>query len=130
MFRNITLVLVIAFLVACSSSSNDPVTLEGVWTSIENPDSTSRMSAIISDDEIEISILDDDGTRMLYWLGTVPEAVTSDDTFISNADVEALSVAIMGLLKETKEFTYKNGELSFEQGLMGMSWTVTMRKVK
>lgn len=117
------------FLSACSSSS-EAVDLEGVWVSVEKPDAPTRMSAKITDDEMEISVTEnDDNSRMLYWLGTVPDTVKNGDIFVSQADVEALETAIFGSTSEEKEFTFKDDELSFEMGMMGVTWTVTMKKV-
>ncbi len=87
--------------------------------------------AEITKDKITIQILSEDGTeKFLYWVGDykLPETLEKEFTFTSNADKEALSTSIMGSQDDTKEFTYKNGKISFEFQAMGMTKTIEMQK--
>lgn len=132
MDRTIQLLLVIAFIFlgACGEESNsEPESLEGVWTSVEREDATSRMTATIRANTMTIHhVNDEDGVELLYWVGTVPELVEHGTTFLSEGDHEAMEFAIFASLLEEKEFTFKDGEIQFTRGLMGVSWDVRLRR--
>jgi len=87
------------------------------------------MSATVTNGVLSIMWVDD-SMRGLYWEGTVPATVMAGDIFVSEADVEALRVSIVGSLDETKEFTYADNRLSYDLSIMGVTQTLYLEKVE
>jgi hypothetical protein len=120
--RKLALISLVLVLFACNS---DPVSLEGGWAS--ESDDPSEMFATVLDDTMEIYFVDD-GVNMLYWKGTAPGTILPGDSFVSEADVEALDASLMGSGEETKTFRFEDNTLKFELGMLGVEWKIVMLK--
>jgi hypothetical protein len=118
----------ILFLSSCSQptkanavSVTGPISYDGVWKSTGDV----NMTATISGDHIQIDWAMNSGTTGLYWVGTFP---STTPTIISTADVEALSSSMVGSLDKTKTFTYKDGTLSYNFQILGITKLVTLKR--
>lgn len=122
--------LIVLLLSACSSAASVPAAdLTGTWASTSTDGPT--FEATISDNLIEINIVNDD-TKALYWKGTfpLPEKVTEGTVITSTADTEALASSIMGSQDQSKDFTHTGGKLKFDFGALGVTKTVEMSPKK
>lgn len=124
---------VMLIITACGSStaSSEPEIpdLKGTWRSKDN--AGSYQEAVIDDTSIEINWVSDGGdTKSIYWVGTfvVPTEATDSYTWISERDKEATDFAILASTDDTKEFTYKNGVLSYETSALGTTKTMELTK--
>jgi fermentation-respiration switch protein FrsA (DUF1100 family) len=122
--RKLVLFFLVLVLFACGSDP-EPVSLDGGWSS--ESDDPSEMTATILDNVMEIYFVDD-GVHMLYWVGTAPDTVLPGDAFVSEGDVEALAVSLMGSGEETKTFRFEDNSLKFELGMLGVEWEIAMLK--
>ncbi len=130
-------------LAACSSSSDtdksksngtaqkeeQPTDLTGTWVSEANDGS--YQEAVISDGTIEINwVNDEEKTKSLYWSGTyeAPTKAVDEFNWTSKGDTEKMSSALMASQDETKDFSYKDGVLSYEASALGTTKTVEMTK--
>lgn len=105
-----------------TTTTEAPVSWNGTWTA-------DGFSAVIKEDVITISIVDKD-TSSLYWQGTWDAAAKAKDgvKVVSNADVDALSMSMLGSQDKTKEFTYSDDELTFSMSMMGTTRTIRLTK--
>lgn len=131
------LAVVLAFaLCACGGTSDGdggqaaapagPPDLTGEWTDAgENP----LQKATITSDTIKIWWSTDD-VDALYWQGTFTAPTTADEpyTFTSNNDKDATSMALLASDRDTKDFTYENGQLSYEVSVQGVDMTLHLKK--
>ena len=104
-----------------------PTDLTGVWAS-ENKDG-SYQEATITDDSIEINWISDDGaTKSVYWSGTytAPTEFVEEYSWTSDRNKEKTDSALLASTDDTKEFTYKNGKISYEVSAMGTTSTVEL----
>jgi hypothetical protein len=110
-----------------SSTSSSPTDLTGVWDSEDNEGS--YQEATISDGYIEINWVDADGTS-LYLAGTytAPEKAVKEYTWVSENDKEKTESALLASSDDTKEFTYKNGVISYEASAMGTTTTIKLKR--
>lgn len=100
-------------------SSESKPSLNGTWTA-------DGFEATVTDNAIEIHIVADE-SKSLYWKGTFPIGET--DKIVSAADVEALSMSIMGSSETEKTFTVlDDNEFIFEFGMMGTTTIVHMKR--
>lgn len=130
-------------LAACSSSSDtdknksneptqkeeQPTDLTGTWVSEAN--GGSYQEAVISDGTIEINwVNDEEKTKSLYWSGTyeAPTKAVDEFNWTSKGDTEKMSNAIMASQDKAKDFSYKDGVLSYEASALGTTKTVEMKK--
>jgi hypothetical protein len=107
---------------AVVTTTEAPVSWNGTWTA-------DGFSAVIKDEVITISIVSPDSSS-LYWQGTWPASMKATDgvKYVSKADVEALSMSLLGSQDKTKDFTFKNDELTFSMSMMGTTRTVRLQK--
>ena len=120
------------FIAGCQSNSNGsdapqaadttqtqeaPVSLNGTWTA-------EGFVAEIGDDSITINLVGVDSSA-LYWKGTFP---ATGDTVVSKADVEALSMSMMGSTDTEKTFTVAGDEISFPMSMMGVDTVVRLTR--
>lgn len=128
-------VFMVVFMCSCSHSASAPtpdapnpaINWNGTWTQTDESD-TATMVATINDGVIEININAPDGSA-LYWKGTWPAQVTGDHQSITSvADKAALDASIMGSQADTKVFTYKDDQLSFEFQALGVKRTLHLRR--
>ena len=98
-----------------------------MWAS-ENKDG-SYQEATITDDSIEINWISDDGaTKSVYWSGTytAPTEFVEEYSWTSDRNKEKIDSALLASTDDTKEFTYKNGKISYEVSAMGTTSTVEL----
>lgn len=122
-------------LAGCGGGSvepEEPLNLEGKWHQV-NADSASWMDAEISGDEISVDWVSDGGeTTSIYWIGSYDSPTEAGDsyTWTSDKDEEAVGNALLASGNDTKEFSYENGELTFEVTAMGTTTTVHMERTE
>ncbi|QAY17165.1 hypothetical protein SEA_MADAMATO_47 [Streptomyces phage Madamato] len=109
-------------------------TLVGDWEQSNTEETGVRMSASVnSDDSIQIRMLSRDSSG-IYWMGSFQISDKSpDDAFKieSKADPDAqkwMRESIFGSQDTTKIFAYKNGEISYDFTMMGVTSTVRLVK--
>lgn len=108
----------------------EPLVLTGTWES-ENKDG-SYQEAIISDSTISVNWVSDDGaTTSIYWIGTytAPSSNSDEYSWTSERDKEKTDSAIMASSDDTKDFTYKDGKISYSVSLLGTTTTCELTKV-
>lgn len=136
---SLMLVAVVAIgLTACGGSgssedtaSNEPLDLTGTWTQTNRNSEDMYQEATISKDAMEIYWVSDNGeTKDLYWAGTftAPTEATDECSWTSENDTEKTEMALLASTGATKEFTYKDGEITYEVSAMGSTTTVTLEK--
>lgn len=138
MKKFIAICAAVAFLSACSSpavedaasvadpaavvTTEAPVSWNGTWKA-------EGFSAVIKDNLIIINMVSPDSSS-LYWQGTWDSSKKAKDgaQIVSIADVEALSMSMLGSQSETKAFAFSDDELKFSMSLMGTTKTVRLKK--
>lgn len=122
-------------LVLCGCSSSAPadekLSLIGTWTQTNSESPDSYQEAVITENSMEIYWVSDGGeTKALYWAGTYSEPTTNDKEYVwtSQNDTEKTSVALLASGDETKEFTYKDGVISYSTSALGVTTTVKLEK--
>lgn len=103
--------------------------LFGTWRTENN--NGSWMEATIYGDTISIDWVSDNGdTRAIYWIGTyVPPTVNEKKyQWVSERDKEKTDMAIMASTDDTKEFTYSNGQISYEASMLGTTRVMQLEK--
>ena len=144
-----TCVLIVAACVGCSASENSDAVSErasesldetadveeetipdltGTWVQAD-ADNDSWQEAVIEGDTITVYWVSDGGdTKSLYWAGTyeAPTEATDTYTWTSENDTEQTSVALLASTADTKDFTYSDGELSYEVTALGTTTTVRL----
>ncbi len=114
-------------LVACGEKKTDDLT--GTWKSDGSGDS--YQEATITDDTITINWVSDEGkTTSLYWVGTYtkPDAPTDEHSWTSKGDTEQMSTSLMASQDASKDFTYKDGKISYSASALGTTTTVELTK--
>ncbi|CAH0123315.1 hypothetical protein [Microbacterium sp. Bi121] len=104
-----------------------PVDLTGTWKQTNSNSPDSFQEATITGDTIEIQWVAPD-QKSLYWAGTVevPEDGSADFSWESVNDTSKTDGALLASGDETKTFTYKDGELSYEVTALGTTMTVRL----
>jgi len=127
---SLLLLLAVCFVGCGSNNSAGPLDLTGSWTQV-NKDSDSWQAAVIKDDIISINWVSDGGdTTSIYWIGTyeAPSEATDEYTWTSVRDESATDTALLASTDATKEFTYKDGQLSYKVSLLGTATTMYLEK--
>lgn len=88
---------------------------------------TDKMDAIVTETTIWIS-WNADGTTGLYWKGSFVAAAKSGDVIMSAGDVEAMEESFLSSRDTEKEFTYKDGKLSFKRTVMGVTSVIYLSR--
>lgn len=112
-----------------TTEKKEPLDLTGTWKSEEVEGS--YQEATISDSAIEINWVSDGGnTKSLYWAGTyvAPTESTDEYSWISENDKEKTGTALLASSDDTKDFTYKDGVISYEASAMGTTKKVELTK--
>lgn len=128
------LILAAALLVGCGSANTDPEDLTGKWTAEHEEGASSYMTATINSTSIHVYFYTPDGdTSALYWSGTyvAPTEPTEDGceyTWTSEANHDETDKALLASSDDTKQFTYKDGDLSFPISMMGVQSTIHMKR--
>lgn len=105
-------------------TEEEPLDLTGTWTSSE--DEGSYQEATISENTIEINWISDAGaTKSIYWIGTYspPTENLDEYSWTSERDVEKTASALLASSDDTKNFTYKDGKITYEVSVMGTTTT-------
>jgi hypothetical protein len=105
--------------------------LTGGWKQ-SNPNSEkSYQQATITADKVTVEWVTDGGnSTSIYWVGTfaAPTDASEPYTWTSQRDVEATQSAILASSDATKEFTYKDGMISYKVSALGTTTTVNLKK--
>lgn len=107
-----------------TSESAEPLDLTGVWAS-EAVDG-SYQEAVISGSTISIDWVSDNGaTTAVYWIGTyvAPTSDTDEYSWTSERDKEKTDSALLASTDDTKDFSYKDGKISYSASSMGITTT-------
>ena len=123
------LALAVSMLTACGGKAEATSDLSGTWTSEKSGDS--YQEAVITDNYIEINWMSKD-TKSLYWAGSyiAPESAVTEYSWTSENDTEKTGSALLASGDDTKEFTYKDGIISYEASAMGTTKTMKLTKQK
>ncbi|MFR4352485.1 MAG: hypothetical protein ACLT3H_12590 [Roseburia sp.] len=114
-------------LIGCGSKGTTDLT--GTWTS-ENNDG-SYQEAVITENSIEINWVTDDGaTKSVYWVGTytAPTDPITEYAWTSERDKEKTDNALLASTDDTKDFSYKDGVLSYQVSAMGTTTTMELKR--
>lgn len=109
----------------------EPTDLTGTWKSEENDGS--YQEAVITTDRIEINWVSDGGdTKSIYWIGTyeAPTEAVDEYSWTSERNKEETDTALLASTDDTKDFTYKDGVISYEASALGTTKTVELTKEK
>jgi len=113
------------------SHATEAADLTGNWKQTNSLDPDAYQAATIDEDSITINWVTNSGdTTSLYWVGTFKASGTSTDShsWTSKRDHKATDSAILASGDDTKKFTFKDGEISYEAGIMGTTTTVRLHK--
>lgn len=107
----------------------EPVDLTGSWKQTNSNSQDSFQTATITPESIEIQWVAPD-QKSLYWAGTieVPQDESTDFTWDSVNDTSKTASALLASSDDTKTFTYKDGEISYEVTALGTTMTVRLAK--
>lgn len=109
-----------------------PPDLTGEWKQVNSNSDDAWQAATISDSEIVVNWVSDNGdTKSLYWAGTFVAPTTADEPYSwdSQNDKEQTSTALLASGDDIKTFTYADGQLSYEASAFGTTMTIRMEKV-
>lgn len=112
-----------------SEPASEPLNLTGTWASEETDGS--YQEAVISDSTITINWISDGGaTASLYWVGsyTAPTSDVEEYSWTSERDKVQTDSALLASTDDTKEFSYKDGKISYSVSAMGMATTYELEK--
>lgn len=120
------LIPVALILAGCSAapSSTEPTDLTGDWS--YSKDSVA-FEATVEGDVIEVYLTLDD-TEGLYWTGTFQEEAVDGEVISSTADTDALDASLYGSMDGSKDFIFKNGELTYEFTILGTVTEVVLKR--
>ena len=110
-----------------------PVSLVGTWTQTEKSTGDILAEAEISNvGSIQINLRTRDSSS-IYWMGSFDTSKDGSKPFelTSLADPDAQKVmakSLFGSQDQSKEFAYKNGELSYKFTMLGTTTTVRLTK--
>ena len=114
-----------------SAEVEEPLDLTGSWAQKGKEGEDAFQAGFIKDGMIELFWVSDGGdTHMLYWSGTYEAPTTTDDeyTWDSVNDKTKTDTALLASGDDTKTFSYKNGEISYEASALGETATITLVK--
>ena len=111
------------------AEKKEPLSLVGTWEQTNKNSEDSYQMAVIDESTITVYWVSDGGdTKSLYWAGSyvAPTDAVDEYEWASENDKEQTSKAFLASGDDTKDFAYKNGELSYEVSAMGTTTTVRM----
>lgn len=108
-----------------NAANSSPVNLIGSWHEVTSDKTHTNMTALISADHIDVSMDLNDVTD-LYWTGTFNTNETSNSFSVTsvvepNAE-DHLSQSV------SKIFNYKNGVLSYQFTMLGVTSTIHLSR--
>lgn len=112
-----------------SEPASEPLNLTGTWASEETDGS--YQEAIISDSTITINWVSDGGTTTsIYWAGsyTAPTSDVEEYSWTSDRDKAQTDSALLASTDDTKDFSYKNGKISYSVSALGVTTTYELEK--
>ena len=114
---------------ACGGKTDATSDLSGTWTSEKSGDS--YQEAIITDNYIEINWMSK-GSKSLYWAASyvATESAVSEYSWTSENDKDKTGSALLASGDDTKEFTYKDGVISYDVSAMGTTTTMKLTKAE
>ena len=127
----IMLAVMMAFTFIGCSKNSEPVDLTGEWVQSNSNSKDSWQAATISENEIEINWITDNGdTKSLYWYGTYTAPTETADSYswISKNDTSKTNSALLASRDKTKKFKYENGIISYEVSALGTTTTVKLER--
>lgn len=115
---------------ASDTAKNEPEDLTGTWTQANSSSEDSYQEATITDNTIEIYWISDGGdTESLYWAGTFTAPTEPGEySWTSENDKEKTEFALLASNDDTKEFTYKDGVISYKASALGTTKTIKLEK--
>ncbi len=121
------LVSTMTLLSGCGSEPAEPTDLTGTWVSEESEGS--YQEAVISNDTIEINWVTPD-SKAIYWIGSyeAPTEAVDEYSWTSSGDTEKMASALLDSQDELKDFKYKDGVISYDASMMGVTKTVELKK--
>ena len=114
-----------------SQQEPTPTDLTGEWKQRNSNAEDSYHAAYISENVIEIYwVMESEDTIALYWAGSFEPPIDSKEPYkwSSENDTERTSGAMLASGDATKEFTYKDGELTYEASALGETMTVKLER--
>ena len=104
--------------------------LTGEWKQTNSNSEDTYQAIYISDTAIEVYWIMGEDTTALYWAGTYDAPETGDEpyTWTSKNDKDRTSTALLASTSDTKEFTYKDGKISYTASALGETVTVEAEK--
>lgn len=123
-------VMMIFTFTGCSKNSQ-PEDLTGKWVQSNSNSKESWQEATISENEIEINWISDNGdTKSLYWYGTYTAPTEAGDSYswTSQSDTSKTEYALLASTDKTKTFNYENGVLSYEVSALGTTTIVKLER--
>lgn len=112
-----------------SEPASEPLNLTGTWASEETDGS--YQEAVISDSTITINWISDGGaTASLYWAGsyTAPTSDIEEYSWTSERDAAQTDSALLASTDDTKEFSYKDGKISYSVSALGITTTYELTR--
>lgn len=112
------------------ASPSRPVQLIGTWNQTSGMPGTT-MTAVVSPEKIEIFVvMVGQNTSGLYWSGTLDTIVRMGPEFTLNStgDTKLMATKLFASQDGSKTFTYKDGELSFQFSMLGVTSTVHLTR--
>ncbi|MCB4208915.1 hypothetical protein [Arthrobacter sp. UM1] len=108
--------------------AEQPADLKGTWKSSENEGN--YFQAKIESKTMTVSIVDSkQKSSSLYWAGTyTAPSKPGTHTWVSKNDTSKTGPSILGSPDPTKEFTYKDGKISYSMTIAGTTKTVELTK--
>ena len=109
------------------AESVEPLDLTGLWIQ-KDADNDSFMAAEIREDgKIGVFfVLKENDTPQTYWVGTYDSPADSADEYSWTSENTFGGVSLLASSADTKEFTYKDGKLTYEVTIKGNSRDVSL----
>lgn len=120
------------FLEFITKDKTVPPNLVGEWKEVVDAKADSYHGIYIFDGVIEIYWVSDGGkSRTLYWAGTYEAPTDGQEpyTWESHNDTRRTSAALLASGDSVKEFTYKNGKLSYSADVLGVTAKIEAEKL-
>lgn len=98
---------------ADASSLSELVGMEGTWVEVDSEQAENYMDAVISNGKITVTYhLNHEEVATIFWTGTY-EAGEGNYSWVSHGETETMRKSPMASTETEKEFTVRDGVLSF-----------------